>query len=310
MRLDHLLLTFMQNNDISQSASSGQKTYPGLDRVNGLSFADFYENYVMKRKPVILADAIDHWPAMTKWTPEFWVKNYGERPVTIDGKEHTLKRIVELSLESNEQTPAPYYRNIKIRNEYPELMADISPYPQACGPNWFHSKVFLPIRERIVGGGGHYELFIGGAGRSFPFLHYDAPGAHTFIHQIAGRKVFILFPPSDAPSLYPCEGSSFSVSRLKDLDTIDLSKFPLYANATRYVMEVGPGDTLFMPCGWWHTARMLSFSISLGIDVANRSNWDHVISYMGRRARFENPVLATAYMSYMRSAGGLLKLFS
>ena len=63
-----------------------------------------------------------------------------------------------------------------------------------------------------------------------------------------------------------------------------------------------------MPCGWWHTAKMASFSITLGIDVANRTNWDHVVNYMAHRARFENPVLAKAYMAYMRTAGALLKM--
>jgi hypothetical protein len=279
-----------------------------LERVKGLSPEDFMEQYIIPGKPAIIEDAIDHWPALKKWTPEFWIQNYGEKKVTIDGKEYSIEEVIHLALESKPESPAPYYRNTRLRLEYPELMPDIRPYPVACGPNWFHSSVFFPIRERIVGGGGHYELFIGGRGRSFPFLHFDAPGAHTFIHQIAGRKSFILFSPEDTPYLYPCKEKDFSVSGIRNIEDVDLEKFPLYANATRYDDEAGPGDSLFMPSGWWHTAKMSSFSISLGIDVANRSNWDHVLGYMNRRAGYENPILAAAYMSYMRCAGSILNL--
>jgi histone arginine demethylase JMJD6 len=279
-----------------------------LERVRGLSPREFWEQYVVPGKPALLQDATISWPALKQWTPDFWTSQYGTRPVDIDGKSYTMAGLIRLALASDSTSPAPYYRNIRLRHVYPELMADIEPYPAHCGPNWFHSPFFRPIQERIVGGGGHYELFIGGAGRSFPFLHFDAPGAHTFIHQIAGRKKFILFPPSDTPFLYPCDGKSFSVSRLKNLEDVDLDQFPLYAQATRYEDEAGPGESLFMPCGWWHTARMLSFSISLGIDVANQSNWSHVSAYMRRRASFENPLLAVPYMAYIRTAGVMLRL--
>jgi hypothetical protein len=189
-------------------------------------------------------------------------------------------------------------------------MKDISPYPPHCGANWFHSAGFYPVREKIIGGGGHYELFIGGAGRSFPFLHFDAPGAHTFIHQIAGRKKFILFAPSDGEYLYPLPDEKFSVSGIKDIENVDIEAYPLYQNATRYEDEAGPGDTLFMPSGWWHTAMMKSFSISLGIDAVNHTNWDKVKDYMKRRSSYENPILAAAYMAIMNTAASVSRFTS
>jgi hypothetical protein len=281
-----------------------------LERVRGLRREEFMERFVVPEKPVILEGAISNWQALSKWNPEFWVGRYGEKVVVVDDKGYPLHRIIEFALCSTESSPAPYYRNIRIRNEYPELLEDLSPYPDLCEPNWFHSRIFYPIRNRIVGGGGHYELFIGGKGASFPYLHFDAPGAHTFIHQIWGRKMFILFAPSDAPYLYPREGASFSVSSIPDIENVDREQFPLYKKATPYTVELGPGDTLFMPYGCWHTAKMLSFSITLGIDVANQTNWEHVMNYMARRARFENMILGAMYMAYMRAAGILLRLRS
>ena len=274
-----------------------------LERVRGLSQKEFMERFVIPGKPAIIQDASSKWSALKKWEPAFWKQQYGSRTTVIDGKSYTLNEVVDLALKSNADHPAPYYRNIRLRDEYPELMADISPYPEVCGPNWFHSAAFYPIRNRVVGGGGHYELFIGGEGRSFPFLHYDAPGAHTFIHQIIGYKKFILFAPEDGQYLYPAQGKSFSVSRIKDLDNLTNPEFPLYRNATRYEDQAGPGETLFMPSGWWHTAKMLSFSISLGIDATNESNWGKVTDYMSKRASFEKPLISIPYMAAIRTAG-------
>ena len=33
-------------------------------------------------------------------------------------------------------------------------------------------------------------------------LHYDAGSAHGYTGQVQGRKLFVLFPPSDTPYLY------------------------------------------------------------------------------------------------------------
>ena len=33
-----------------------------------------------------------------------------------------------------------------------------------------------------------------------------------------------------------------------------------------------PGETLFVPAGWWHTARILSPSVTVSINSVNRAN--------------------------------------
>ena len=55
---------------------------------------------------------------------------------------------------------------------------------------------------------------------------------------------------------------------------------------------------------------MKSFSISLGIDVVNDTNWDSVYGYMKKRASYENAVLASIYMAAMASAGLMARALS
>ena len=41
-------------------------------------------------------------------------------------------------------------------------------------------------------------------------------------------------------------------------------------------MTIGPGDALFVPDGWWHTARCVSEtpSVTLGGNYVDASNYD------------------------------------
>lgn len=276
-----------------------------LDRVCGLSPQEFMEQYMIPGKPVVLGDAIENWPALNRWTSEFWVEQYGDRTVGIDDQSLTIEDLIQLATHSSSESPAPYYRNVRLREAYPELLADIMPHCRFCQPNWFRTPLLKPL-YLLATAYGQYELFIGGEGRSFPYLHFDVPGAHTFIHQIAGQKRMVLFSPEDSPYLYQQSGPTFNVSGLPGVENVPLDEFPLYAKATRIDVELGPGDTVFMPFGWWHTARMLSFSVSLGIDVVNETNWDNVSSFITRKVKEKRPMIAPLMKAYLGTAGTIL----
>ncbi|AFH50189.1 Transcription factor jumonji [Ignavibacterium album JCM 16511] len=277
-----------------------------LERIKGISPEDFRREFVAKRKPVILEDATKKWIALEKWTPKFWQQNYGDKVVEIDGNKFSLNKVIELALNSDENNPAPYYRNIRISHEYPELIQDISPESDYCLPNYFLHKVFTPLRTSLFAY-GQYELFIGGKGRSFPYLHYDVPGADTFIHQIAGEKELVLFSPEDSRYLYPKSGAEFNVSSIPDIENVSLDKFPLYKNAQKITVTLKAGESIYFPSGWWHTAKMLSFSISIGIDVANQFNWETVEGFLNKKAKAKLSFLSPAFMFYLKAGRSLVK---
>ena len=58
-----------------------------IDRRRGLSHRDFVREYLRPQRPVILTDAIDHWPALGHWTPQYFRTAFGQRPVTVDGRQ-------------------------------------------------------------------------------------------------------------------------------------------------------------------------------------------------------------------------------
>ena len=118
------------------------------------------------------------------------------------------------------------------------------------------------------------ELYIGGTGAKFPLLHYDGLHTHAFLMQIQGVKEYIGFAPDQTPYMYSRSGpEQTNVSEINDVENWDTNRFALFANAKGVRFTLCPGETLFMPSGWWHTARILSPSITISINGANAANW-------------------------------------
>ncbi len=69
--------------------------------------------------------------------------------------------------------------------------------------------------------------------------------------------------------------ASTNISEIADLENCDSDRFPLFDNATGVRFTLHPGETLFIPSGWWHTARILSPSITVSINGANAANWSN-----------------------------------
>ena len=49
-----------------------------------LSPLQFHRAYVAANKPCVIRGAVDHWPALRKWTPEYLKEAAGDVQVTVD----------------------------------------------------------------------------------------------------------------------------------------------------------------------------------------------------------------------------------
>ena len=57
-----------------------------IDRRSNLGRKALLNEYVNKNLPVILTDAAKDWPAIGKWTPEFFKTHYGHLTKELDGR--------------------------------------------------------------------------------------------------------------------------------------------------------------------------------------------------------------------------------
>lgn len=238
-----------------------------VERRAGLTRAQFARDYLSPPRPVILTDAISHWRALGRWTPEFFRDEYGDVEIVVDGEAMTLGGLIDRIEESTSDAPAPYLRNQLLAQWPPQLAAEVSPMPDCTQPNWLDSR-FFPSRHPL----SSVEVYIGGRGAVFPVLHYDGLHTHAFLMQLHGDKEYIVFSPEQTAFMYPREGLEMNKSRIDDVLEPDPEAFPLFDQAEGLRFELHPGETLFVPAGWWHTARILSSSVTVSVNVVNHAN--------------------------------------
>jgi len=275
-----------------QTAAAGMS----VERRHRPSYEDFVREFLNPHKPVVISGALNSWPAM-RWTPEYFRQKFPDVNCAVDGANYRMADLIELVLHSSPEKPAPYLRNAIINRFLPQLLADISPLPEYFSPNWLAGPLSQLLRSRLHE--GSEELYIGGKGGKFPFLHFDTWHTHAFICQLCGTKEFTAYAPDQAPYLYVSPGR-YNQSLIPDLENPDYGKFPLFARACgmRFLLE--PGEIVFIPAGWWHTARILSPSISVSVNRANASNWSDMTRDMCARAPLPMKPVAAVYLAGMR----------
>jgi hypothetical protein len=265
----------------------------------GLTRRAFFFEYVRQLKPVIVTDAFEHWPARTRWTLSFFRERYGSRRVTVDDVPYRFSDLIDLVERSPANTPAPYLRNLLIERWAPELLADIFPLPHHTRPNWLDSR-FFPERPSLTS----IELYVGGAGAVFPVLHYDNLHTHAFLMQIAGSKEYAFYPPDQSRFLYPLSGSESNKSAVNDIVNPDLDRFPLFVHAVPERCVLRAGEMLFVPAGWWHSARILEPAITVSANTVNSANWSAFAQdYLARGSRHWTRRRAAALEVYVRLFG-------
>ena len=56
---------------------------PSIDRVSFIEAEAFNENYFTPLKPVVITDMAKSWPAIKKWTADFFREQHGDKQVKV-----------------------------------------------------------------------------------------------------------------------------------------------------------------------------------------------------------------------------------
>lgn len=213
-----------------------------VSRIGSIVRADFHSHFLRPRRPVVLADLPVSWPALHKWTPQYLSDRYGARPVNVydasfaaPGR-HYMASLQTMPFGEFLQAILTTPRDLRmflynLAREIPELLDDIRFPDLAEG-----------FSRRFV------FTFFGCRGSVTP-IHYDIDYSHVFYTALCGRRRVILFPASESARLYR---HPFTVRSYIDANRPDFARFPALRKARGCAVTVQPGETLFIPSGWWH----------------------------------------------------------
>jgi len=226
-----------------------------IEKRAGLTREEFIENYLKPKKPVVLKDLADQWPATQKWTFDFFIENYGYLEVPVIGPDY--HKPGPTYMKSNVTMTFGEYLNIirkeptkyrvflwNILDHAKELAKDVS-NPDICD-GWVDNYPFM---------------FFGGAG-AITGLHYDIDCSHVFHTHFWTRKHIVLFDQTQNPYLYQ---HPFTVQSHVNPLQPDYDRFPALQKATGHETILEHGETLFIPSMWWHYIVYLEGGYSLSL---------------------------------------------
>jgi histone arginine demethylase JMJD6 len=269
-------------------------------KVGDISHEQFMREFFEPGIPVVFKNASKVWKANGLFTPDYFRKNFGNRVTKVNDREYTMLESLDLIENSSEKNPAPYPCVYDIPRQLPEIIPLISPLGMNyAAPNWFESKAF----PRIIYGSA-IELFLGGAGGKFPVAHVDFFHTNAWITQLYGRKNFVIFPRGQDEFMYPKKDNPLTSE--VNIFSPDFEKHPKFRNATPVIVALEPGETIFIPCGIWHSSESLSPSISVIFDQLNKQNFNAWVKDVWDVKKTQsNKIKALASISYYGLAANL-----
>ena len=213
-----------------------------VDKVSLIEQKDFSDLYFKPLFPLVIQDLAKSWPASKKWTPDFFREQYGNKQVKVYDEsfvaagKHYMNKLKTIPLSEYINTVMTTSKNLRmflynIKSEIPELVDDIT----------FPSLIDGLSRNFVF-------MFFGCKG-SVTQMHFDIDMSHVFHTALYGKKTVYLFPYEQGENLhrYP-----FTCRSYVDVARPDFERFPGLKNVNGYKVLLEPGETLYIPSGFWH----------------------------------------------------------
>ncbi|WP_295685999.1 cupin-like domain-containing protein [uncultured Nevskia sp.] len=294
----------MQTNPSPLTESqAGSYAGPSFRRVEQISWDEFSrrgEGLSKRAHPLLIKDAIRHWPATQRWTFE-QLAALRRR----DGSEVLTRFQIGIAEQGESrqdviQPIAPYLLSLaraqrdafaagddqrgllsahqraglsptdvfRLDWSYMKTLPRDQPYISL----WHILKEFPQLKDdfRIA------EIWPGlrwdwaytflGPGKSVTGFHYDYP--NNLFCQVSGAKEFLLFPPDQNAYMAPSSKYDWG-GKMSHVDITRLDEQPeraaMFAQASGLYARVESGDALFVPRRTWHAVVSSIPSVSLAV---------------------------------------------
>lgn len=258
----------------------GARQFRTVPKRSGLTPDAFRAEFEEPNLPVVLTDVATAWPMFKRLDGNFASIGDNANAFLRQGKEHLFR------CESVEATLPDYVRYAKQqRDERPAYLFDPS-FDDALRPGqWAVPEHFARDDLFSVLGSARpqYRWLIVGPARGGSSFHVDPNFTNAWNACLTGRKRWILFPPHVVPpGVHPSPDMS-------DVATpVSLTEWLLnfYDEALTkhahegYEVVCEAGETMFVPCGWWHSVVNLEDSVAVTQNYVSACNLSKVLKFL------------------------------
>lgn len=220
----------------------GQLNLLPIPHVENISASEFRNSYLEPERPVVIKDMASTWPAVKKWTPEYFAREYGSLQVKVYDK--SFIRAGTTYMSSLRQIPFREYLDLMLTSSLDLRLFAFNIFWQAP-----ELKMDLLWPDITKGFSKKFIFMFFGCKGSVTPLHFDPDLPHLLHTVLYGKKRVVLFSNEESKNLYK---HPFNTRSYVDVDNPDFSKFPRLKYATGYQAILSPGETLLMPSGYWH----------------------------------------------------------
>lgn len=214
--------------------------------IEAAELGDFYRDHYRAHRPVKILGLIDGWPLREKWSLDYFALTLGDSQVRVQ-----WNREADPDYEGNADAHGAFqpFSELARRLASPEPSNDFYVTANNSDQN---RAVFAPLYADVgempgilrPGGAKNGFIWIGPKGTVTPW-HHDL--TNNLLLQIVGRKRVRMVASHDTP-LMRNHRHCFSGWKSDDLPA-----GPAHHDKPAVLeCEIGPGEAVFLPVGWWH----------------------------------------------------------
>lgn len=248
----------------SQLNRLGDDSIPRRERLSG---DEFLQQYYRSNRPVIITGMLEHFPARSKWTLDYFAGRFADRMVEVQfGRNSDTQYEMNSIAHKREVRFGDYIDMVRTcgsSNDFYMTANNDSKNRESLKELWDDVAALPEYLTDDVERRGFF--WFGPAGTITP-LHHDL--TNNFMAQIMGRKRVRLVAPCELPRIYNVRHCFTDV----DAKAVDLQRFPAMADVTIHDCLLEPGEILFLPVGWWHHVEALDISVTL---AATNFRWNN-----------------------------------
>ena len=265
------------------------------------SAKEFWGHWGREKRPVVLTNGLAESAAISRWTLDYLREAAGDTEIVFNstnqlysdmlGGGHVVGKKISFGTFLNALEEAANDSLYRLLGPEEASLERLEARNKAlCGANEYGFPLYLPLsplrkmaalQDDVVFPGffmheqeGFKALWVGS---SMGSLHYDT--VNGLLGQVRGTKIVTMFSPADARRLYlqgmlhVLPNHSF-VGFYHSTESVLADKYPKALSPTRYRCSMEPGDTLFIPNGWFHSISASPDSVSLTFwNKIGRADW-------------------------------------